>query len=61
MSRPATRSALVKSLRRAELTMRWAEQQMSVPVAVLVPDAVRVTLVQQADQIRRLLERVRKK
>ena len=55
MSRPATRSALVKSLRRAELTMRWAEQQMS------VPDAVRVTLTQQADQIRRLLERVKRK
>jgi hypothetical protein len=54
-----------KALRRAEVTMRWAEQQTLVP-GMEAADAmratlVRVALVQQADQIRRLLERVKRK
>jgi hypothetical protein len=55
-----TRSALIKALGRAELTMRWAEQQTLVP-GMEAADAMRATLVQHADQIRRLLERVKRK
>jgi putative SOS response-associated peptidase YedK len=47
-----------KALRRAEVTMRWAEQQTLVP-GMEAADAMRA--VQQADQIRRLLERVKRK
>lgn len=49
-----TRAALIKALRRAKRAMRWASQQA-------VPAAVRVALAEQADKIRRLLDRLGKK